>query len=100
MRDDRLYFVHIIECIDRIERYTAEGREAFLGDTRTQDAVLRNLSRTGALILAVRRGESDLATPEATFRLEAGDVLVVVGQPQQLKGAYQVLTGGAQAEPA
>jgi CPA2 family monovalent cation:H+ antiporter-2 len=54
-------------------------------------------SRTGALVLAVRRGESDIATPEATFRLAAGDVLVVVGQPQQLRGAYKLLTG---AEPA
>jgi CPA2 family monovalent cation:H+ antiporter-2 len=53
-------------------------------------------SRTGALVLAVRRGESDIATPEATFRLAAGDVLVVVGQPQQLRGAYLLLTG---AEP-
>ena len=50
-------------------------------------------SKTGALILAVRRGESDLATPEPDFRLAAGDVLVVVGQPQQLKGAYRLLTG-------
>jgi CPA2 family monovalent cation:H+ antiporter-2 len=54
-------------------------------------------SRTGALVLAVRRGESDLATPDANFRLAAGDVLVVVGQPQQLKGAYNVLTGVEQA---
>jgi len=44
----------------------------------------------------VRRGESDLATPEADFQLDAGDVLVVVGQPQQLKGAHRLLTG---AEP-
>ena len=50
-------------------------------------------SRTGALVLAVRRGESDIATPEATFRLAAGDVLVVVGQPQQLRGAHRLLTG-------
>ena len=54
-------------------------------------------SRTGALVLAVRRGESDLATPEATFQLAAGDVLVVVGQPQQLKGAYRLLTGAEHA---
>jgi CPA2 family monovalent cation:H+ antiporter-2 len=54
-------------------------------------------SRTGALVLSVRRGESDLATPEATFRLAAGDVLVVVGQRQELRGAYKLLTG---AEPA
>jgi K+/H+ antiporter YhaU regulatory subunit KhtT len=50
-------------------------------------------SRTGALVLAVRRGESDLATPDANFKLAAGDVLVVVGQPQQLRGAYSLLTG-------
>jgi len=54
------------------------------------DTALR--SKTGALILAVRRGESDLATPGADFQLEAGDVLVVVGQPQQIKGAYRLLT--------
>ncbi len=54
-------------------------------------------SRTGALVLSVRRGESDIATPEPTFRLAARDVLVVVGQRQQLKGAYKLLTG---TEPA
>jgi len=43
MKDDRLYLVHILECIDRIERYTAEGKEAFMADEKTQDAVLRNL---------------------------------------------------------
>jgi uncharacterized protein with HEPN domain len=42
-RDDRLYLVHIQECIARIELYTAEGKVAFMADTRTQDAVLRNL---------------------------------------------------------
>src|SRR5213594_860240 len=54
-------------------------------------------SRTGALILAVRRGESDLATPEPTFQLATGDVLVVVGQPQQIKSAHQVLMGAVPA---
>jgi uncharacterized protein with PhoU and TrkA domain len=48
-------------------------------------------------VLAVRRGQSDLATPEADFRLAAGDVLVVVGQPQQLRSAQKLLTG---VEPA
>ena len=43
MRDDRLYLIHITECIERIERYTAPGRDAFLSDTLIQDAVLRNL---------------------------------------------------------
>jgi uncharacterized protein with HEPN domain len=43
VKDDRLYLIHIQECIRRIEQYTAEGREAFFVDTKTQDAVLRNL---------------------------------------------------------
>ncbi len=50
-------------------------------------------SRTGALVLSVRRGERDIATPDAMFRLAAGDVLVVVGQRQQLRGAHRLLTG-------
>jgi uncharacterized protein with HEPN domain len=44
MRDDRLYLIHILECIDRIERYTAAGGDAFLDDTKTQDAVLSQMT--------------------------------------------------------
>ncbi len=43
IKDDRLYLIHIHECIERIERYTVNGRDAFLQDTMKQDAVLRNL---------------------------------------------------------
>jgi uncharacterized protein with HEPN domain len=43
VRDDRLYLIHITECIERIERYTAPGHDALLADTMIQDAVLRNL---------------------------------------------------------
>lgn len=43
MRDDRLHLIHITECIERIERYTAPGDGAFYSDTMIQDAVLRNL---------------------------------------------------------
>ena len=43
MKDDRLYLAYIRECIERIEQYTSGGREQFFADTRTQDAVLRNL---------------------------------------------------------
>lgn len=43
MKDDKLYLLHIRECIERIERYTVEGKDAFLADTKTQDAVIRNL---------------------------------------------------------
>lgn len=43
MKDDRLYLTHILECITKIERFTTEGKDAFLSDDKTQDAVLRNL---------------------------------------------------------
>ena len=44
MKDDKLYLIHIGECIERIERYVGTGsREGFLASTLTQDAVLRNL---------------------------------------------------------
>lgn len=43
MKDDRLYLVHILECIERIEEYVADGEVAFSKDRKTQDAVLRNL---------------------------------------------------------
>ena len=44
MKDDKLYLVHIQECIDRVESYVgAEGKTAFMASTLIQDAVLRNL---------------------------------------------------------
>ena len=43
MKDDRVYLIHVLECIEQIEHYTEDGAEAFFSDTKTQDAVLRNL---------------------------------------------------------
>ncbi len=41
--DDLLYLTHIQDCLDRVARYTQGGREEFMADNKTQDAVLRNL---------------------------------------------------------
>ena len=43
MKNDRLYLVHILECVENIRSYTCDGRNAFLTDPKTRDAVLRNL---------------------------------------------------------
>ena len=43
MKDDRLYLIRILECLSRIEQYTSEGKDTFMRDLKTQDAVLRNL---------------------------------------------------------
>jgi len=32
VKDDRIYIDHILECMEWITRYTAEGREAFFFD--------------------------------------------------------------------
>ena len=50
MKDDRVYLWHIRDCIDRILDYTRDGRDAFLGDTKTQDAVIRNLEIIGEAV--------------------------------------------------
>ncbi len=47
MKDDALYVIHILESIERILQYTAEGRDAFFSDIKTQDAVVRNLEIIG-----------------------------------------------------
>lgn len=43
MKDDRLYLIHIGECLARIENYVEDGKDTFLQSLLIQDAVLRNL---------------------------------------------------------
>ncbi|MCK9297279.1 MAG: DUF86 domain-containing protein [Desulfobulbaceae bacterium] len=44
MKDDKLYLIHIMESIDKIESYMAGlDFSAFMEKTIVQDAVLRNL---------------------------------------------------------
>jgi len=43
VKDDRLYLHHILEWIRFVEDFTKEGKEFFLSDRKTQDAVIRNL---------------------------------------------------------
>ena len=44
MKDDRLYLIHISECIQRIEKYLGQGnKDDFLASDLLQDAVIRNL---------------------------------------------------------
>ncbi|MEN6424152.1 MAG: DUF86 domain-containing protein [Phycisphaerales bacterium] len=43
MKDDRIYLMHILDCIRRIEEDTVGGGDAFFSSRTLQDAVLRNL---------------------------------------------------------
>jgi CPA2 family monovalent cation:H+ antiporter-2 len=73
-----------------VERITLGAGAPAVGQTIAETGLR---SRTGALVLSVRRGESDIATPDGDFTLAQGDVVVVVGQRQQLRGAQKVLAG-------
>jgi hypothetical protein len=41
-KDPRVYLAHILECAQKIQRYTKGGQKSFLEETMTQDAVIRN----------------------------------------------------------
>jgi uncharacterized protein with HEPN domain len=46
-KDPRVYLAHILECIQKIEQFTADGKSGFLQDAMVQDAVLRNFEVIG-----------------------------------------------------
>lgn len=76
-KDPRVYLAHILECIQKIERFTADGKGRFLQDVMVQDAVLRNFEVIGEA--AKRLGDSYRAAhPEIPWRALAGlrDVLI------------------------
>jgi len=47
VKDDKTYLGHILDAIDKVNVYTTEGRDAFMADGKTQDAVVRNLEIVG-----------------------------------------------------
>lgn len=47
MKNSRLYLSHLLVCIEKIERYTNNGKNVFLNDTQVQDAVYRNFEIIG-----------------------------------------------------
>ena len=77
MKDDRAYLLHVRDAIERIRSYTSEGRDAFMADTRTQDAVIRNIEIIGE---AVKRLSEDSRSrrPDIPWSQIAGmrDVLI------------------------
>lgn len=80
-KDLSVYLRQILDCIARIESYVREGREVFLNDPKTQDAVIRNLEVIGQAV-------KDFGKEE----LEALDVSVpwgaIAGLPNVLAHQY------------
>ena len=77
MRDERLYLIQMLERAERIFEYTEPGQAEFLGDRKTQDAVLRSFEVMGEAAKRLPSLIRDQA-PEIPWKRLAGfrDVLI------------------------
>jgi uncharacterized protein with HEPN domain len=91
-KDPRVYLAQILERIERILTYTAGGKEAFFGDARTQDAVIRNFEVIGEAAKRIpeeyRKGQPSIPWRElAGFR----DVLIHQYEGVSLAEIWQIV---------
>ncbi len=79
IKDDKIYLLHVLECIRRVEEYTADGREGFLSSHLLQDGTLHNLQTMSE---STQRLSEDLKTkhPEVDWAAIARFRNVVVHQ--------------------
>lgn len=80
MKDDFLYLLHILERCQRIERFIAPGRDAFLGSEQTQDAVIRNIEVIGEAAKHI--------TPETKAKIPGLDWRAICGMRDVLIHDY------------
>ena len=71
VKDQRVYILHAVDAIDAILRYTADGRDAFFSDRKTQDAVIRNIEIIGQAVKGLSSDTRGLE-PEVPWRQIAG----------------------------
>lgn len=92
-KDPRVYLAHILERTARIEDYIRDGEEAFMGDLRTQDAVIRNFEVIGE---AAKRVPDDYRRLHAQipWQLIAGfrDVLIHAYEGVDVTRVWRIAT--------
>ena len=93
MKDDRVYLIHVLECIKQIEEYTINGREEFMKSRLIQDAVIRNMEIIGEAIKRVSPGLRG-QHPEIPWKEMAGmrDVLIHDYMGVDLKIVWNVVS--------
>ena len=90
----------VTESLARLQQYvegiTIEwlpvGRDSPVGGSSIAAAGIRQ--RSGVSVVAVLRGEVTHPAPGPAFRIEAGDMLVVVGTPEGIAAAAGMLRAG------
>lgn len=71
MKDQRVYILHAIDAVEAILRYTADGRDGFFSDRKTQDAVIRNIEVLGQAVKGIS-DETRGLEPKVPWRQIAG----------------------------
>ena len=68
---DALCLSHVLDAVAEIEAYTRDGRVAFVGDRKTQSAVIRPLEIIGEAVKNLSAGLTE-AEPGVPWRQIAG----------------------------
>jgi len=89
-KDPRVYLAHIFQCVEKIQRFTAEGKQRFLAEEMIQDAVVRNLEIIGEAAKRVDEAYRN-QHPEIPWRELAGlrDVLIHQYAPPICRGGLR-----------
>ncbi|MBN1555383.1 MAG: DUF86 domain-containing protein [Phycisphaerae bacterium] len=92
MKSDRVYLRHILDAIEQIYVYTREGKEAFLRDPKTQDAVIRKFEIIGEATKRLSK-ETKAGRSDISWRDVAGlrDVLIHNYMGVNLKRVWGVI---------
>ncbi|PTD98204.1 DUF86 domain-containing protein [Pseudothauera lacus] len=71
-RDRTVFLRHVLQCLERIDTYTANGKQAFMDDAKTQDAVIRNLEIIGQAVKDLGTDDLCVRHPAIPWRQIAG----------------------------
>lgn len=71
-KDKGVYLACIHDCIRRVYEYTAGGKDQYFADTKTQDAVMRNIEIIGQAVKDFGADELLAMDPSIHWRSIAG----------------------------